>query len=117
VELKGEFDDGSFWNLGHDEQQRITDVIEAISDRRAVIDQAKGMLMLLHGIDSDQAFKLLQWQSQEHNAKLRDLAVQVVADYRAMSDDDLPARAVYNRRFLTAHSRLARKRRDPATDR
>jgi GAF domain-containing protein len=45
---------------------------------RAVIEQAKGMLMERHGIDQDQAFTMLTHASQNTNVKLRDVAAQLV---------------------------------------
>ena len=46
---------------------------------RAVIDQAKGILMTIRQISADQAFTLLVEQSQRENIKLRDLATRFVA--------------------------------------
>lgn len=46
---------------------------------RAVIDQAKGMLMAIRQIDADDAFALLVEQSQRENTKLREVAEQFVA--------------------------------------
>jgi transcriptional regulator with GAF, ATPase, and Fis domain len=46
---------------------------------RAVIDQAKGMLMAIRQITADDAFGLLVEQSQRENRKLRDVAEQFVA--------------------------------------
>jgi hypothetical protein len=48
-------------------------------DGRAVIDQAKGILMAVRQISADDAFALLVEQSQRENRKLRDLAVQLVS--------------------------------------
>ncbi|MFI9454800.1 ANTAR domain-containing protein [Amycolatopsis sp. NPDC052450] len=45
---------------------------------RAVIDQAKGILMGVHGVSADEAFQLLVEQSQRKNVKLRDFAEQLV---------------------------------------
>jgi GAF domain-containing protein len=46
---------------------------------RAVIEQAKGILMALRKIEADDAFALLVEQSQRENLKLRDLATRFVA--------------------------------------
>ncbi|MCR6483645.1 GAF and ANTAR domain-containing protein [Amycolatopsis sp. OK19-0408] len=46
---------------------------------RAVIDQAKGMLMAIRRIDADDAFAVLVEQSQRENTKLREVAEQFVA--------------------------------------
>lgn len=46
---------------------------------RAVIEQAKGMIMAQHRCDAQQAFRMLVAASQASNRKLRDLAAQLVA--------------------------------------
>jgi AmiR/NasT family two-component response regulator len=48
-----------------------------------VIEQAKGMLMLVYGLGAVAAFDLLRRRSQETDAKLRRLARQIV---RAVDD-------------------------------
>jgi GAF domain-containing protein len=45
---------------------------------RAVIDQAKGILMVQHGLTADQAFAVLTRFSQQENRKLRDVATELV---------------------------------------
>ncbi|MDQ1701827.1 MAG: hypothetical protein QOF57_1079 [Frankiaceae bacterium] len=45
---------------------------------RAVIEQAKGILMVLHGLDADAAFGLLTQQSQRSHRKLREVAESIV---------------------------------------
>ena len=47
-------------------------------DSRAVIDQARGILMATHGIDAHQAFALLAKESQNTNVKLREVAARLV---------------------------------------
>ena len=49
--------------------------------RRAVIEQAKGILMERHSIDADRAFELLREQSQRSGRKLADIAAAVVASH------------------------------------
>ena len=46
--------------------------------RRAVIEQAKGMLMARHGINGDEAFDLLRNHSQHGGGRLSDIAAAVV---------------------------------------
>lgn len=46
---------------------------------RSVIDQAKGILMALHGVDAEQAFAMLVERSQQENVKVRVVAESVVA--------------------------------------
>jgi transcriptional regulator with GAF, ATPase, and Fis domain len=52
---------------------------------RAVIDQAKGILMALHRIPADDAFELLVKASQEQNVKLREVAEDFVTSASATS--------------------------------
>lgn len=54
--------------------------VKQICDRRAVSNQAMGMLMLQYGVNADLAFKLLTRLSQESNIKLRVIAERAVAD-------------------------------------
>ena len=47
-------------------------------ESRAVIEQAKGVLMAQRGIDAQQAFDMLRDASQRYNRKLRDIASGIV---------------------------------------
>jgi GAF domain-containing protein len=47
-------------------------------ESRAVIEQAKGVLMAQRGIDAQQAFDMLREASQRYNRKLRDIAAGIV---------------------------------------
>jgi hypothetical protein len=58
-------------------QREIAELREALVSR-AVIDQAKGALMLLYGIDADRAFGVLRRWSQESNVKLHTVALVFV---------------------------------------
>ena len=84
-------DDATTSELGSDEQ-RITEALRAITARRAVIEQAKGMLMLVYGVDADEAFDVLRKQSQDHNVKLNLVAEQVMKDLVELSRDKGPVR-------------------------
>ncbi len=48
-------------------------------ESRAVIEQAKGVLMAQRGVDAEQAFEILRDASQRYNRKLRDIAGGIVA--------------------------------------
>lgn len=52
----------------------ITNVLSAVAEARARIEQAKGVLMTAYGISAERAFDILVWRSQETNLKLRDVA-------------------------------------------
>jgi response regulator NasT len=49
--------------------------------RRAVIEQAKGILMACHAIDQEQAFEMLRSHSQRNGRKLIDVAEAVVESH------------------------------------
>jgi GAF domain-containing protein len=57
--------------------------LEKALTSRAVIDQAKGVLMARFGIDADDAFARLVALSNRLNVKLRDLALLVVEGHAA----------------------------------
>lgn len=89
----------------HDEI--VTVAVAEIAEARGVIEQAKGMLMVIYRISADSAFELLRWRSQETNTKLRMLAEQISRDFLDLKyDEELPERGVYDRLLLTAHLRV-----------
>jgi GAF domain-containing protein len=47
-------------------------------ESRAVIEQAKGVLMAQQGVDAEQAFEVMRDASQRYNRKLRDIARGIV---------------------------------------
>ena len=59
-----------------EQQDLVTVQLAAISENRAVIEQAEGVLMAAYGITPDRAFEILVWRSQETNLKLRALALK-----------------------------------------
>ena len=52
-------------------------------DSRAVIEQAKGVLMAQRKVDAEQAFEILRAASQRYNRKLRDIALGIVESTQA----------------------------------
>jgi hypothetical protein len=58
-------------------QAQLAD-LQAAFDRRAVIEQAKGVLMARRGVDADAAFALLRAESQRRGRKVAALAQHVV---------------------------------------
>ncbi|MGH3677036.1 MAG: PAS and ANTAR domain-containing protein [Mycobacterium sp.] len=92
---------------GQVRQAIISEAVAEIADNRAVIEQAKGVLMLVYRIESDAAFDLLKWRSQETNIKLRALAEQLMEDVQTLVyDDSVPSRSTFDRLLLTAHQRV-----------
>ena len=60
--------------------QRFTEYhsLQGAFGRRAVIEQAKGILMARHAIDADKAFELLRRHSQHNSNKLATVAAAIV---------------------------------------
>ena len=69
------------WQLG--EQARN---MRMAMDSRAVIEQAKGVLMAQRHVDAQQAFEILREASQRYNRKLRDIAQGIVAGTQGNKD-------------------------------
>ena len=59
-----------------------TEAVQSSAAHRAVIEQAKGALMLGYGVDADTAFALLVSHSQLSNRKLHAVAAQLVESIR-----------------------------------
>jgi GAF domain-containing protein len=51
-------------------------------ESRAVIEQAKGVLIARHGLSDDEAFGMLRNRSQTENRKLREIAGELVEQAR-----------------------------------
>jgi PAS domain S-box-containing protein len=62
-----------------EQQDQMTAQLAAITENRAVIEQAKGVLMAAYGITANHAFEILVWRSQETNIKIRELASRFMA--------------------------------------
>jgi two-component system, response regulator / RNA-binding antiterminator len=63
--------------------QRFTEYhnLQGAFGRRAVIEQAKGILMARNGVDADKAFGMLRDHSQRSGQKLAEVAAAIVASH------------------------------------
>ncbi|MGW4089500.1 PAS and ANTAR domain-containing protein [Nocardia sp. NPDC004750] len=95
--------------LEENRQEILDDTLPELVQSRAVIEQAKGVLMVVYGINAEQAFRVLQWRSQETNIKLRTLAQQLVGEVPAMGGGPAAQRARFDHLLLTMHDVLASK--------
>ena len=68
----------------------VADSIQRALQTRAPIEQAKGILMALHGVDADEAFDLLRRESQATNTRLHTVATELVTRLSAPATDDSP---------------------------
>jgi hypothetical protein len=82
-------------------EEMITARVAEITENRAVIEQAKGMLMLVYGLEEDAAFDLLKWRSQSSNVKLRRLAEIVIERFRNARDDGITSRSAFDHALLS----------------
>ena len=85
-------------------REEITAAVEASAATRAVIEQAKGALMLAEGLSADDAFEVLAAHSSQTNIKLREVA-------RSITDQ----LAVPYRDGETPNQRIGRLLRDVVT--
>jgi hypothetical protein len=89
------------------ERRRVWDEAHEHYGHRALIEQTKGMLMFVYGIDADEAFDVLRSQSQQHNIKLRVIAEQILKDLVELAQARGPARRLaFDGLMLTAHKRI-----------
>jgi len=84
----------------------VEDAIADFTEHRALIEQAKGILMMTYGIPAERAFDILVWRSQETNTKLRKLASQLIADFTAELQVPAGIRERADHLLLTAHHRV-----------
>ena len=68
----------------------VADSIQRALQTRAPIEQAKGILMALHGVDADEAFDLLRRESQATNTRLHTVATELVTRLSTPATDDSP---------------------------
>ena len=76
--------------------QRFTEYhsLQGAFGRRAVIEQAKGILMARHGLDAEKAFGMLRDHSQHNGHKLADVAAAVVESHLLMMPPRPPSPAM-----------------------
>lgn len=92
-------------SLDETRQEVLDETLPDLVAARSAIDQAKGALMVMYGISSEQAFRVLSWRSQETNTKLRDLAcrlVDAIPEFRGCGVQD---RTRFDHLLLTLHER------------
>jgi hypothetical protein len=58
---------------------RPVDINEVVY-RRAIIEQAKGVLMHTYDVDADQAFEMIRARASQARLKVRTLAARIVHD-------------------------------------
>ncbi len=94
--------------LAEEREETLQDTLPGLYAARAVIEQAKGALMVVYGISADQAFRVLIWRSQETNTKLRALAARLVAELPTVDYAAPALRTEFDHLLLTVHERIDR---------
>jgi hypothetical protein len=84
-----------------DLQQSISDQVQVIVSHREVIDQAKGMLMVIYQLSADAAFAVLKRRSQQLNVKLLTVAEKLVAELPDLLNAHPAMRAPIDHYLLT----------------
>jgi ANTAR domain/PAS fold len=97
----------TFDETRHETRQEVLD--EALPDlfeNRAAIEQAKGVLMYVYRVSAEQAFRVLQWRSQETNVKLRALAKRLLAEVSTLMPPAAAVQSQFDHVLLTVHERI-----------
>ncbi|MGK8523311.1 PAS and ANTAR domain-containing protein [Nocardia asteroides] len=89
-------------------QAMLAASLPELYENRAVIEQAKGVLMRIYQISAEQAFQVLRWRSQETNTKLRALAQQLIAELPSVPPPPADLVATFDHILLTVHHRIPR---------
>nr|WP_040752557.1 PAS and ANTAR domain-containing protein [Nocardia transvalensis] len=97
--------------LEEERNDALDNVLPETIAARAPIEQAKGILALIYGLNSEQAFAVLKWRSQHTNTKLRALAARLVEEARQFDPNSPGARTRFDHVLLTVHELV-----DPAAD-
>jgi hypothetical protein len=87
-------------------QEILDEALPDLFENRAAIEQAKGVLMYVYRVSADQAFRVLQWRSQETNVKLRSLAKQLLIEVSSLDYPSTAAQGQFDHVLLTVHERI-----------
>ena len=63
-------------------------------------------MMAVYRISPEQAFRVLQWRSQETNIKLRALAKQLVSEVVSLPPPSATVQSQFDHILLTVHERV-----------
>ncbi len=88
-------------------QEVLDEALPDLFENRAVIEQAKGVLMFVYRVSPEQAFRVLQWRSQETNVKLRALARQLLAEVATVDGSTAALQSQFDHLLLTVHERIS----------
>ncbi len=84
----------------------INDLLPEVIASRAPIEQAKGVLALVYGLNAEQAFAVLKWRSHHTNTKIRALSARLVKEANAIDPNGGGLRNRFDHVLLTVHERV-----------
>jgi hypothetical protein len=87
-------------------QEVLDAALPDLFENRAAIEQAKGVLMYVYRVSAEQAFRVLQWRSQETNVKLRALAKQLLVEVPGLPAPTAAIQNQFDHLLLTVHERI-----------
>ncbi|WP_292981127.1 PAS and ANTAR domain-containing protein [Mycobacterium sp.] len=87
-------------------QVALDEALPDLFEARAIIEQAKGILMAVYRVGPEQAFGVLRWRSQETNTKLRSLAKQLITEMSTQPPPSADVQAAFDHLLLTVHQRV-----------
>src|SRR5215469_14845055 len=82
-------------------QSALDEALPDLFEARAIIEQAKGILMAIYRVSPEQAFGVLRWRSQETNTKLRSLAKQIITEISTQPQPSADIQATFDHLLLT----------------
>jgi hypothetical protein len=88
-------------------QAALDEALPDLFESRAIIEQAKGILMAIYRVSPEQAFGVLRWRSQETNTKLRSLAQLLITEISTLPPPSAEVQAAFDHLLLTVHQRIA----------
>lgn len=94
--------------LAEAERDMVGQLLPELIEARAVIEQAKGVLMRMYRISAEQAFQVLRWRSQETNIKLRVLAERLITELPTIPPASPATVAAFDHILLNLHEHIGR---------
>jgi ANTAR domain/PAS fold len=102
IDLTGTFDEAR----NESRQEVLDEALPDLFENRAAIEQAKGVMMAVYRISPDQAFRVLQWRSQDTNVKLRTLAKQLIHEVSNLPPLSAAVQSQFDHLLLTVHEHI-----------
>jgi hypothetical protein len=87
-------------------QDALDEALPDLFEARAVIEQAKGLLMAVYRVTPEQAFGVLRWRSQETNSKLRSVAKQLIVEFATLPPPSADVQSAFDHLLLSVHERI-----------